>query len=97
MTFAEFIDRESAAGLSPALAALWHERRGDWTAAHEAAQADGGRDAAWVHAYLHRVEGDEGNAGYWYARTGRKAPGRAVSLTVERDEITRALLGGGGE
>ena len=57
--------------LSPMLAALWWDRQGDWQRAHEYAQSDEGRDAAEVHAYLHRKEGDLPNARYWYARAGR--------------------------
>ena len=55
----------------PALAALWHAHRGDWDRAHVLVQDAQGADAAWVHAHLHRLEGDEGNAGYWYHRAGR--------------------------
>lgn len=78
------------AGLGPALAALWHQGRGDWTAAHEAAQSDEGGDAAWVHAHLHRVEGDEANAGYWYRRAGR--PHCRDPLDAEWAAIAAALL-----
>jgi len=78
------------AGASPALAALWHQGRGDWSAAHEAAQSDDGSDAAWVHAHLHRVEGDESNAGYWYRRAGR--PHCRDPLAAEWDAIVTALL-----
>jgi hypothetical protein len=77
-------------GLSRALLALHHDRWGDWDAAHEAAQADGTRDGAWVHAYLHRKEGDEGNAGYWYRRAGRPIP--ACSLEAEWAQIAHELL-----
>lgn len=51
-------------GLDSALGALWHAAKGDWNRAHELAQAQDDRDGAWVHAYLHRVEGDQSNAGY---------------------------------
>ena len=51
--------------------ALWWERKGEWVKAHELIQNSDGPDAAWVHAYLHRKEGDTVNAGYWYARAGR--------------------------
>ena len=78
------------AGLSPALAALWHQGRGDWNAAHEAAQSDDGGEAAWVHAHLHRVEGDESNAGYWYRRAGR--PHCRDPLEAEWETIAAALL-----
>lgn len=57
--------------MSSALVALWHERRGDWDQAHEIAQAIPGTDGAWVHAYLHRREGDQSNAAYWYRQAGR--------------------------
>jgi hypothetical protein len=78
------------AGLTPALRALWHEAKGQWEAAHQIAQEDDSRDAAWVHAYLHRKEGDLSNARYWYARAGRAA--HAGSLEEEWRDIVRALL-----
>ena len=59
------------AGLPPALAGLWWDAKGDWTRAHESAQENEGRDGAWVHAYLHRKEGDHSNAAYWYQRAGK--------------------------
>lgn len=77
-----------------ALWALWLEARGDWDGAHVAAQRAGDAgDAAgdWVHAYLHRVEGDEGNAGYWYARAGRKKPAAGTSFADERAGILAEL------
>jgi hypothetical protein len=77
-------------GASLALAALWFDAKGDWTQAHELAQADEGGDGDWVHGYLHRKEGDAGNAGYWYRRAGRpicKAP-----LDEEWRQIAAALL-----
>ena len=77
-------------GLSPALVALWHLARGEWDAAHGFAQSDSGRAGAWVHAHLHRVEGDLANAGYWYRRADR-APSDA-SLDDEWEEIAEALL-----
>ena len=78
------------AGLSSALIALWHLAQGEWDAAHGCAQSDRGRDGAWVHAHLHRVEGDLANAGYWYRRADRP-PSRAP-LDDEWKEITAALL-----
>ena len=77
-------------GLTPALRALWHEARGQWEAAHQIAQEDDSRDAAWVHAYLHRKEGDVSNARYWYARAGRAA--YLGSLEEEWRDIVRSLL-----
>ena len=52
--------------LSDALRALWIDAQGNWDGAHDAAQADEGGAGDWVHAYLHRKEGDAGNAAYWY-------------------------------
>src|SRR4051812_50189038 len=60
-----------APDVSPPLAALWWMAKGDWSRAHEIVQDEPGADAAWVHAYLHRVEDDLGNAGYWYRRAGK--------------------------
>lgn len=74
----------------PLLVALWSEARGDWERAHEIAQAEGGPDGAWVHAYLHRKEGDLPNASYWYRHAGREMP--EESLEAEWDEIARFLL-----
>ena len=96
MTFGEF--RKSAAGtgtvvppgLSPALQALWHEAHGDWEQAHGIAQNDQTPEGSWVHAYLHRREGDAGNAGYWYARAGR--PAVETAAEEEWTSIARALL-----
>ncbi len=77
-------------GLGPALRALWREAKGDWDAAHRLAQGADDAEGAWVHAYLHRVEGDLSNAGYWYRRAGR--PRATVPLKDEWDEIASALL-----
>ena len=74
-----------------ALAALWWQAQGDWARAHEAAQADEGAEAAWVHALLHREEGDLGNADYWYRRAGKRRPDGALS--DEWAAIAAALLG----
>jgi hypothetical protein len=97
MSFAELQqsiagDATPPAGLSLAVQALWHDARGDWNRAHECAQADAGRDGSWVHAYLHRKEGDTGNAGYWYSRAGRKMPAAAVTLDTEWADVARELL-----
>ena len=62
---------EPPAELEPLLRALWVEARGEWDKAHQIAQEDDSREAAWIHAYLHRKEGDSGNAAYWYRRAGR--------------------------
>lgn len=82
------------AGLTPPLQALWHDARGDWDAAHRIAQDDESRDAAWVHAYLHRKEGDASNARYWYARSGKTE--HQGSLEEEWHDIVRSLLSSAG-
>jgi hypothetical protein len=71
------------AGISDILAALWHEGKNDWEKAHEIVQDREDRDGALVHAYLHRKEGDFGNAGYWYRRAGTNP---CFLITVHRDE-----------
>lgn len=78
------------AGLDAVLGALWQAAKGDWHAAHHLAQSDRSAAGAWVHAHLHRVEGDEGNADYWYRRAGK--PRSTAPLEVEWDEIAGALL-----
>ncbi len=78
------------AHLSLPLKALWWDRNGDWDEAHRCAQDDPGSDGAWVHAYLHRVEGDLGNAGYWYRRAGK--PLCDTPLQQEWREILVVLL-----
>jgi hypothetical protein len=96
MTAADFKSSLSGAtpapDVSPSLAALWWAAKGDWTKAHEIVQDEEGVDAAWVHAYLHRVEGDLGNAGYWYRRAGKPVASGAVE--VEWDRVVSALLEG---
>jgi hypothetical protein len=76
---------------TPALVrALWHDATGDWHQAHRVAQDVETADGAWVHAYLHRKEGDLGNAGYWYRRAGR--PAASGPLDDEWRAIAAALL-----
>ena len=82
--------RAPAARLRPPLAALWWAAKGDWNKAHEIVMDEGSRDAAWVHAYLHRVEGDLGNARYWYRQAGRSPATGA--LDAEWEAIVRALI-----
>src|SRR5438270_840426 len=79
-----------APGIPPPLAALWWAAKGDWSKAHRIVQDDEGVDAAWVHAYLHRVEGDLGNAGYWYRRAGKAIA--SGSVETEWDNVVSALL-----
>ena len=97
MTFEE-LQRSVAAdsapppGVSLALQALWHDARNDWERAHTCAQDDHSGDGSWVHAYLHRKEGDVGNAGYWYARAGRTMPAKGTTLEAEWEAIARELV-----
>ena len=77
--------------MSDCLQALWWEAKGDWDRAHDIAQDAGTRDGDWIHAYLHRVEGDLGNAGYWYRRAGKPAKGRE-SLKEEWEELSVYFL-----
>ena len=94
MSIAEF--RASLSGAAPApalappLAALWWAAKGDWDAAHRIVQDESSREAAWVHAYLHRVEGDLGNAGYWYRQAAQ--PVAKDSLDAEWERIAVSLL-----
>jgi hypothetical protein len=96
MTTADFKSSLSgaapASNISPPLAALWWAAKGDWTRAHEIVQDEAGVDAAWVHAYLHRVEGDLGNGGYWYRRAGKSVASGPVE--VEWGRVVSALLEG---
>lgn len=87
MTLDEFKATLEAAippAVAPALVALWHDARGDWDAAHNTAQGIEDATGAWVHAYLHRKEGDEGNAAYWYRRAGKAIAREALDLEWER-------------
>lgn len=76
--------------LSDHLKALWQEAKGNWDKAHHLVQDLEDKDASWIHTYLHRKEGDIGNADYWYRRAGRKRPD--ISLEKEWEEIVAALL-----
>src|SRR5262245_23130898 len=95
MTFNEFEmslqQTQVPSGLTPYLTALWHEKRNDWNAAHETVQEIEDSTASWIHAYLHRREGDESNARYWYGRAGKPFP-QAMSLDDEWASIVKSLL-----
>ena len=95
MTLEEFQASLTAAtpppGLSLAVQGLWWDGKGDWARAHGYAQDQDDRIGAAVHAYLHRKEGDLGNAGYWYARAGRTMP--KTTLDEEWRALARELLG----
>jgi hypothetical protein len=76
--------------LAPPVEALWWAAKGEWETAHTIVMNDDSREAAWVHAYLHRVEGDLPNAGYWYSTAGK--PVCANALESEWSAIVVALL-----
>jgi hypothetical protein len=78
------------ATLNQSALALWQDAKGNWEKAHMLVQDLPGSTAAWIHAYLHRKEGDEGNANYWYQRAGKKMP--AYALAKEWQEIVQAVL-----
>lgn len=83
-------DDAPPAYLSPVCASLWWQRKGNWNRAHETVQAIDSVDAAWVHAHLHRVEGDLDNAAYWYRQAGR--PLCTTALELEWKAIAETLL-----
>ena len=78
MTIDEFKALSSPDELPRPLQALWYDAQGNWDRAHELVQAMNGRDADRVHAYLHRKEGDQGNASYWYSRVGEVKPNSSL-------------------
>ena len=94
MTLEEF--KESLVKSSPPertnkpLQAMWHDAKGNWDKAHGVAQSVNDATGAWVHAYLHRKEGDTSNASYWYTRASKSMPD--ISLEEEWDQITSELL-----
>ena len=75
------------------LKALWWAQKGDWDTAHDLAQDAGSQAGDWVHAYLHRVEGDLGNAAYWYRRANKPVKSRE-SLEEEWKELVILFLEG---
>jgi hypothetical protein len=90
--FRDTLTRDDPPELTHALRALWWDAKGDWNKAHACAQQDEqSADGTWVHAYLHRKEGDQTNAGYWYQRAGR--PPATAPLEAEWSTIAEALLG----
>jgi hypothetical protein len=97
MTLMEFkaslSDARPPEGIPAPLAALWHDAKGDWDGAHRVAQDIESTNGAWIHAYLHRKEGDAANAAYWYRRAAK--PVSTVTLAEEWEAIAGALLGNG--
>ena len=94
MTFEEFnssvTNRTPPSGSSYQLEALWYDAKGDWNKSHEVVQDINSKDAAWIHAYLHRKEGDIGNAGYWYSRAGKSMA--TGTLEEEWERLVKEFL-----
>lgn len=94
MTFEQFtasLKESSPPNLpSPFLEALWYDAKGDWHRSHQIAQDIDDRNGAWIHAYLHRKEGDLSNARYWYHRAAQPEP--RVSLEKEWEMLVRNFL-----
>jgi hypothetical protein len=88
--FTESLKGSMPPDVSGYLKALWHDAKGDWNTAHQLADKIGDKKAAWIHAYLHRKEGDISNADYWYSRAGKKRP--SVSLDEEWEELAEFFL-----
>ncbi len=76
--------------LPPYLKSLWFDAKGNWEKAHTIIQDIEDNTASWIHAYLHRKEGDTGNADYWYRRAGKRRP--SVSLEKEWEEIAKEII-----
>ncbi len=94
MHYAEFeatLEKSAPEDVWPiALQALWWDAKGDWDTAHELVDQDGVPMGSWVHAYLHRKEGDEWNAEYWYRQAGK--PFCESSLADEWLQLVHAIL-----
>jgi hypothetical protein len=89
--FKESLSSDSPPGnISDYLKALWFDAKDDWEKAHIIIQDIEDNNASWIHAYLHRKEGDTGNADYWYRRAGKKRP--AIILQEEWENIVRVLI-----
>lgn len=96
MHYQEFMDSLDQdvcpGGLGPCMRALWYDAKGEWDKAHEIVQREPGITAARIHAYLHRKEGDDGNARYWHRRAGSVFP-KDMSLEEEWQSLLREMAG----
>ena len=94
MNFQDFKTSLQGHSVPPSLAggllAMWYDGKGDWNKAHDIAQELHTSEGSWIHAYLHRKEGDAGNAAYWYHRANQ--PVCKTSLNQEWEDIVKALL-----
>ncbi len=90
--FTQLIDKQERCleSLPPALQAMWYDKTGDWDKAHQIVQDASDAHSAWVHAYLHRKEGDDSNARYWYKRS--RQPEFKGALSQEWEQIVSGLL-----
>jgi hypothetical protein len=77
--------------LSSALQALWLAKAGRWDDSHDACQNLPGVAGSWIHAHLHRQEGDYDNAAYWYRRAHQPVPPRSLSIEAEWNQLVEAL------
>jgi hypothetical protein len=77
-------------GISVQLQSLWYDAKGDWHKAHALIDQLTDQQSAWVHAYLHRKEGDTWNADYWYSKARKTRPN--VSLEKEWEQLVMAFL-----
>ena len=94
MTFDQFKQSLSKSSppsdISKYLESLWYDAKGDWERSHTIIQDINDHNASWIHAYLHRKEGDTWNADYWYSRAGKTRP--AITLEAEWEEIVRQMI-----
>jgi hypothetical protein len=84
------LNSEAPQNISVYLKALWYDAKGDWNKAHKVIQDVEDNNASWIHAYLHRKEGDIVNADYWYSKADRKRP--VITLEKEWEEVVKELL-----
>ena len=71
------------------LLSLWLDAKNDWSGAHDLINDLSDPQSAGIHTYLHRKEGDLGNAGYWYKRAGKKPS--TLSLEQEWQSLVMAF------
>ena len=83
-------DPHPPANLSAYLLSLWYDAKGDWNRAHDIIQDEEDKNGSWIHAYLHRKEGDTWNADYWYRKAGRTRPN--CSLEQEWEQIASVFV-----
>jgi hypothetical protein len=83
-------EKNPPAGIGANLQALWLDAKGQWHEAHNIVQETSGFEGDWIHAYLHRKEGDLSNASYWYAKVGKKRP--QLSINEEWEQILSHLI-----